>query len=85
MDLQSSEVERVLEEQIPTHHSHSNAGEAGQSGAGSPLLLSEFYLADSSLHDIYLFRDLSETPHNTLTNCNIYKDPVDIFLFLSNA
>ena len=45
---------------------------------GSSPILPDFYLADSALHKIYVFRAEFEDPFNSLTCDSIIENPKDI-------
>jgi hypothetical protein len=78
VQLPSSEVQRVPEEQVPAPHIDSNVSEVGRSGDGLTPTLPEFYLADSALQNINVFRADFGDHFNSLTSDSIIKVPIVI-------
>ena len=56
---------------MPTPHSESDMGEAGQSGSGSPPILPDFILADFALQNIYVLRAVFGAPFNNSKSSSI--------------
>ena len=71
--LSASKIEKV-----PVPQSKSEKEGVGQIGSGSPPVLPDFYLANSTLRNIYVFRAESRDPFNTFTSGSIHTDTIDI-------
>ena len=62
---------------MPIPHSNLDVGKAGQINASSVPFLQDFYLADTTLRNVYDFRAEFGNPLNTFTSGSIHTDEVN--------
>ena len=72
----TSKVKSVLEEKMPAPNS--DIGEPEQSGRGLTPVLPDFYLADTALCNVYVFKVEMLDPFKAFISDIIQTDPVDI-------